>query len=379
MRSCRESQPFIHRRLKPIHASEIKPQGYGMKTLCLSVLLCCQMLVPAFAQDTGQPIRIAVKEFPPFVFKDQRGFSIDMARIICERHGLKPEFVYYQTVPAVLDAVQSGECDLNFSGTTITAGREKKVDFSHPFFDSGLLVAVKSTSDNATLHFVFKILKVIGFSLLVFLIGLTVVAHTIWFLERNDEDARGFPVDYKKGIVDAYWWAIVTMTTVGYGDKCPKKSLGRIIASVWMIIGIVWFAAFTASLSSSLTINRIGLGEIKGLSDLNTKKVAVIKGTTSEHFMRYHDVTVMLVETLDDLIRSLKDETVEAVVYDAPTLMYLAKKDPDIKVVGEMFNVQKYGIAFPQGEHDSYKEIFNIAILEMQGSGEYRRIYNKWF
>jgi len=169
------------------------------------------------------------------------------------------------------------------------------------------------------------------------------------------------------------------MTTVGYGDKCPKRVIGRVIASIWMIIGIIWFAAFTATLSSSLTINRIGLGEIKGLTDLNTKRVAVIKGTTSENFMRYHDVTVMVVETLDDLIRSLKAETVEAVIYDAPALMYIAKKDPEIKVVGEMFDVQKYGVAFPQGGGSPYEEIFNIAILEMQGSGEYRRIYNKWF
>ncbi len=350
-----------------------------MKIIALSICIFCQIVLPAFAQDTAQSIRIAVKEFPPFVFKDLRGFSIDMARLICERQGLEPEFVYYDTVPAVLKAVETGECDLNFSGTTITAGREKRVDFSHPFFDSGLIIAVKATSENATLHFVLKILKVIGYSLLVFLIGLTIVAHAIWFLERNDEHARSFPVDYRKGIVDAYWWAIVTMTTVGYGDKCPKKVIGRVIASVWMIIGIIWFAAFTASLSSSLTINRIGLGEIKGLTDVHTKKVGVIKGTTSEKFLRYHDVTVMLVETLDDLIMSLKAETVDAVVYDAPALMYVAKKDPEIKVVGEMFDVQKYGVAFPQGGGSPYEEMFNIAILEMQGSGEYDRIYNKWF
>ena len=140
-------------------------------------------------------IRIAVKEFPPFVFKDLRGFSIDMARITCERHGLKPEFVYFNTVPEVLKAVATGECDLNSSGTSITASREKLVNFSHPFFDSGLIVVINATSDIATLNFVLKILKVIGYSLLVFLIGLTIVAHAIWYLERNDVRARGFPVD----------------------------------------------------------------------------------------------------------------------------------------------------------------------------------------
>ena len=342
---------------------------------CFFGLLCSSV----FAQDAARPIKIAVKEFPPFVFKELKGFSIDLANTICERNGLKPEFIYYDTVQEVLSAVETGECDINFSGTTITANREKRVDFSHPFFDSGLMVAVKKDPGSRRLNLILKILKVIVYSFIVFLIGLTVVAHVIWFLEKSDNDPKSFPTDYKSGIVDAYWWAVVTMTTVGYGDKCPRKIVGRIIASVWMIIGIIWFAAFTATLTSSLTIDRIGHGEIEGLKDLSDKRVAVIKGTTSEHFMRYHDVTVLLVQTLDDLIRSLKDETADAVVYDAPALMYLAKKDPSIKVVGKMFDEQKYGVAFKQGAQNQFKEIFNVAILELQKSGEYRRIYNKWF
>jgi len=350
-----------------------------MKKIVLSICILFQIASSVIAQDTTESIKIAVKEFPPFVFKDLRGFCIDMAKIICERNGLKPEFIYYKTVPEVLNAVKTGECDINFSGITITAAREKIVDFSHPFFDSGLMVAIKENPENRLSKLALKILKVIGYSVLVFLIGLTVVAHAIWFLEKSDNDPKSFPTAYKKGILDAYWWAVVTMTTVGYGDKCPKKPIGRIIASIWMFIGIIWFAAFTATLTSSLTLSRIEHGEIEGLKDLGNKRISVIKGTTSENFIRYHDVTVMLAETLDDLIRSLKAETVDALVYDAPALMYMAKQDTAIKVVGEMFDEQRYGVVFRQGAKNQYKEIFNVAILEMQKSGEYQRIYNKWF
>ncbi len=354
-------------------------EGSRMIKVALSIFILFQIGSLSFAQDTIQPIKIAVKEFQPFVFKDTRGFCIDMAKAICERNGLKPKFVFYETVQEVLKAVETGECDINFSGITITAKREKNLDFSHPFFDSGLIVAVKENPDNRWMSFALKILKVIGYSLLIFLIGLTVVAHAIWFLEKSDNDPKSFPTHYKRGILDAYWWAVVTMTTVGYGDKCPKKIIGRVIASVWMIIGIIWFAAFTATLTSSMTINQIGYGEIKGLNDLGDKSVSVIKGTTSENFMHYHDVTLMLAESFDDLVKSLKTGNVDAVVYDAPALMYIAKKDPSIKVVGKMFDEQRYGVVFPQGGQSPYKEMFNIAILEMQSSGEYQKIYNKWF
>ena len=347
----------------------------------MTLFLC--LLLPfgglAFAQDTPHTLKIAVKEFPPFVFKELKGFSIDMARIICEHNGLTPEFVYYDSVPEVLEAVITGAVDLNFSGLTITAKREKQVDFSHPFFDSGLMVLVRDDPDGKLMGMTVGVFKVIGYSVIAFLIGLTIVAHAIWFLEKSDTDAKSFPTEYKRGIVDAYWWAVVTMTTVGYGDKCPKKVIGRIIAGVWMIIGIIWFAAFTATLTSNITLSRIGHGEIAGLKDLGNKRVAVIKGTTSETFIRYHDVTVMLTDTFDDLVKSLKAGHVDAVVYDAPALMYAAKNDPAIKVVGRMFDEQKYGVVFPQGDRSPYKEMFNVGILEMQRSGEYQKIYDKWF
>jgi len=350
-----------------------------MKKIALFICILFQLGSLSYAQDSDHPIKIAVKEFPPFIFKDVRGFCIDMAESICARNGLKPEFVYYDTVQDVLKAVETNECDINFSGITITAAREKRVDFSHPFFDSGLILAVKKSHDSKFFDLILKILKVVGYSLLIFLVGLTIVAHAIWFLEKSDGDPKSFPTNYKRGIIDAYWWAVVTMTTVGYGDKTPKRIIGRVIASIWMIIGIIWFAAFTATLTSSMTINRIEHGEIKGLKDLSDKTVSVIKGTTSENYMQYYDVTIMLSDTFDDLIRALKTGTVDAIVYDAPALMYAAKKDPSIKVVGEMFDEQRYGVVFPQGQHNPYKEIFNFTILEIQSSGEYLKIYNKWF
>ncbi len=130
-----------------------------MKKIVLLLFLIHLLPSLSFAQETIKPIKIAVKEFPPFVFKELKGFSIDMARHICTRNGLKPEFIYYDSVKDVLEAVQSGACDINFSGTTITAEREKYVDFSHPFFDSGLIVAVRTNPDNRLLELTLTIPK----------------------------------------------------------------------------------------------------------------------------------------------------------------------------------------------------------------------------
>ncbi|MEO6132341.1 MAG: potassium channel family protein, partial [Saprospiraceae bacterium] len=49
---------------------------------------------------------------------------------------------------------------------------------------------------------------------------------------------------------DAMWWAYVTITTVGYGDKFPVTTEGRIIASVLMTAGVGLFGTFTAYIAS---------------------------------------------------------------------------------------------------------------------------------
>jgi polar amino acid transport system substrate-binding protein len=356
-------------------------EAIKMKNVLFVTLILLLGVVPVAhtADSTPENIRIAVKEFPPLVFKDYKGFCVDFARIICEKNELDPQFVMFDSVPDLLGAVESGVCDIGFAGITITPEREKRVDFSQPFFESGLMIAVTSEALNPIAFIGNALLRVIGFSIVLFFIGLTMVAHLVWWIERDDTDPQGFPTAYGKGIVDAYWWAVVTMSTVGYGDKRPKKIGGRAIAAIWMFIGIIWFAGLTATLSSALTVDRIRHGEINDLPDLYGKKVAVIEDTTSEDFLRYHNVRVVLTKSFDELIASLKSGRADAIVYDAPPLMYAAKLDQSIKVVGEMFAHQNYGIVFPNSGKEDLQELFDVEIMTSRQTGEYEKIYEKWF
>ena len=67
--------------------------------------------------------------------------------------------------------------------------------------------------------------------------------------------------------IKSLYWAITTMTSVGYGDITPLTNLGRIIASSLMIMGIGFIATITAAISSyfissfsdkEMTINELG-------------------------------------------------------------------------------------------------------------------------
>ena len=55
---------------------------------------------------------------------------------------------------------------------------------------------------------------------------------------------------------DAAWWAITTVTTVGYGDIAPVTTEGRVIAAVLMVTGIAAFGVVTANIATGMTKKR---------------------------------------------------------------------------------------------------------------------------
>jgi voltage-gated potassium channel len=61
---------------------------------------------------------------------------------------------------------------------------------------------------------------------------------------------------------DAIWWAYVTITTVGYGDKFPITTEGRIIAAILMTAGVGLFGTFTAYVASWFVVeNKVAQGK----------------------------------------------------------------------------------------------------------------------
>jgi voltage-gated potassium channel len=75
---------------------------------------------------------------------------------------------------------------------------------------------------------------------------LTIVFSAIGILQMEKDAPNG----NIKTAEDALWWAYVTITTVGYGDKFPVTSEGRIIAAVLMTVGVGLFGTFTAYVAS---------------------------------------------------------------------------------------------------------------------------------
>ncbi|MDE3078328.1 MAG: two pore domain potassium channel family protein, partial [Chloroflexota bacterium] len=90
---------------------------------------------------------------------------------------------------------------------------------------------------------------------------MVVGANLIWLFERHAKDGA-FASDYVTGIGDALWYAVVTMSTVGYGDKTPISFPGRLVGSIMILGSVVLVSLFTATVSSLLVARRIKEGQL---------------------------------------------------------------------------------------------------------------------
>jgi polar amino acid transport system substrate-binding protein len=274
--------------------------------------------------------------------------------------------------------VQDGTADVAIAGISMTPEREEVIDFSHPFFDAGLQIMTStqpSTTPASLISLIFSpaLLKVLGLGVLTLL----VMAHIIWLVERKSNE--NMPNSYLAGIWEALWWSLSTIATLEYGDKeKPKSVYKRLMAMAFVIFGIILIAQFTASITASLTVKQL-TGVINGPADLPGKRITTVSGSTAASYLEKEGVNYMGVDQIQAAYELLENEKVDAVVYDAPVLLYYAnnKGKGKVQVVGSIFQRETFGIALPTGS--ALREPINNELLRLKQNGTYESLYTKWF
>ncbi|MGD2082147.1 MAG: transporter substrate-binding domain-containing protein [Chromatiales bacterium] len=326
------------------------------------------------AAPGADAVTIATRNAPPFSIKTPdgwEGITIELVRRIAEERGLSYE-LREMGLEEMLDATASGEVDAAAAALTVTAEREQRLDFTHPFFTSGLGIAVPRRSEMTLLSVLGQIassafLQSAGALLAV----LTLVGALLWVVERRRNGQ--FPQDPIHGVGSGIWWSAVTMTTVGYGDKAPVTLAGRILGLIWMFASIIMISGFTAAIATSLTVGQLDQS-ISGVDDLYDRRVLTAGASTSAAYLDDKLVRHETVPTVDEALERLASGEADAVVYDLPILRYLVSEGhaEDLRVLPNVLARQDYGIALPEGS--LLREQLNREILRIIEGPEWTRL-----
>lgn len=322
---------------------------------------------------------VALRVAPPFVIPVEgspglyEGLTVDLWERVARELDL--DFTYVEMdLAEMLTAVESGEAAFGVGALTITAERERVLDFSHPFLSSGLGLVVSSRGQTlnwwGALRALFSpdFIKVLG-GLGLVLFGTGCLLY-LFERKRNKEQFGG---SLAEGIGASFWWSAVTMTTVGYGDKYPITFGGKVVGLFWMFAAILIISSFTAAIASALTVSSLG-HKIEGPDDLVGHTTAVLANSTSDQYLEQRGFERRAVHSLEDGMLLLRRGEVDAVVHDAPILEFLLRRERDLVLLPNRFQRQDYGLAMTRGEE--LREAINVALLEaIRSSWWEERIY----
>ena len=342
-------------------------------TLLLGFLLLLPVVSTAQTADDAS-LRVLLRVAPPFVIDEgdgaYSGISVDLWRSVAEDLQLAYDFEV-AGLEEMLDTVAAGEAAVGVGATTVTADREARLDFMHPFMSSGLAIAAPSGGSawTAVLQNVLsaEFLRAVG-ALAVLLLA---VGFLMWLAERRN-NAEEFQPEAGRGLWSSFWFAAVTMTTVGYGDKAPRSVAGRIVALVWMFASIIVISFFTASIATALTVQSLAQG-IDGPEDLPDLRVGALEGATGAAWLDERDVERVLFATAREAVQALARGDVDAVVHDAPILRWEIRESgrDDLRVLPERIERQDYAFVLAPGSE--LREDLNRALLEQVESPAFDR------
>jgi polar amino acid transport system substrate-binding protein len=356
-----------------------------VKRFFLALAAILSLASPHVAAQTtpgGAPpeLKVATRIVAPFVFKEKdelTGFSIDLWNALAREMAIKFTYVPKPSLPELFEEVSSGRADLAIAAISITAQREKIFDFSQPMFDAGLQIMISSDRSVApsvlpTLMGLFtskSFQELLGILLVLVLLPVPVV----WLLERAHLVSGGHTIGQ---LFKSLWWT--SSTLAGQATEMPTSFAGRILAVIWMFVGVVFISYFTATITAGLTVKQLESG-INGPADLVGKKVATVRGSSAASYLKGQGIEVMEVAQINDAYLALRGNSIDAVVYDAPILLYYAAREGKGKVqmAGPIFRPEAYGILFPEGS--PRRKAVNEALLKLKETGEYRAIYQRWF
>lgn len=276
------------------------------------------LLWPLAAPAQNAPIRIAIAPEPPLVERTSdghwHGAAVDLWRAVAAEQGWR-----YTIIPAPPDQlaamVASDRADLALP-VMVGAGSEQ-LAYSLPLYTAPLGIARKEEfvllKVGRTL-FTREFLRIaLGVTLLLLVVGVAV-----WAVERNRNPDFGGDRSLARGIGVGFWFAGVTMTATGYGDKVPMTAAGRIMAMAWIILSMVITAGLTAALVSLAGLNRPD--RVSLASAIEGEELGVVQSSPFARLVALNGKEAIRFSNVETALTALENGEVTVLLHDFRTL-----------------------------------------------------------
>ena len=338
----------------------------------------------AFSADNVEAekgrLTVGVAECPPFViFEDGQysGLAIFLWERVGEQLQLDWDYTEY-SLGGLLETISQQEeinlPDVGISCTSVTAGREELIDFSHSYNETYTAIAVRETTLWSAITGFFASPQVLKAILIV--LGFAALIGAVFYLLEGKANKKLFSNHSFLGrLLEPIIVGIMFVTNGPIRYYQFKTLTARSLATVLTLSSTFLIAGVTAMLASSFTLNAMQT-EVRTLDDLRSLQVAALSASTSSSILESNGILHQTRPDLDRLVTDLDKGLLDAIVADAAFLKYRIKQGKQqgqfksLTVLPYELEAQNY--AFVLAEDSPLREKVNRAMLSVRAQRQWR-------
>ncbi|KAK4474533.1 hypothetical protein MN116_001679 [Schistosoma mekongi] len=295
----------------------------------------------------------------------------------------------------IIRDLMDNRADMAVTSLKITPNRSQQIEFSVPFLETGIAVAV-ALREGAIAPTAF--LKPYDYQcwcvILVFSVHATGAALYIyeWFSPNGMNRGHSKDQNHRFSFFRSLWliWSMLFGAAVNADN--PRGMASRFMANIWALFALVFLASYTANLAAFM-IAKEDYFDLSGINDWRLQHPWNVKppfrfatipnGATEENikinFPEMHKYMRKYNKSgVEDGLKAMKSGQLDAFLYDANVLDYWAMKDEGCKLrtVGNLYAMTGYGIGFAKNSRWLTK--VNSRILDYQKNGKLQRWKKFW-
>ncbi|XP_059532611.1 glutamate receptor ionotropic, kainate 4 isoform X3 [Myotis daubentonii] len=339
------------------------------------------------------------------------GFCVDMLKELAEilrfnyRIRLVGDGVYgvpeaNGTWTGMVGELITRKADLAVAGLTITAEREKVIDFSKPFMTLGISILYRVHMGRKPGYFsfldpfspgvwLFMLLAYLAVSCILFLVARLTPYE--WYSPHTCTRGRCGLLVNQYSLGNSLWFPVGGFMQQG-STIAPRALSTRCVSGVWWAFTLIIISSYTANLAAFLTVQRmdVPIESVDDLADQTTIEYGTIHGGSSMTFFqnsRYQTYqrmwnymyskqpSVFVKSTEEGVARVLNSNY--AFLLESTMNEYHRQRNCNLTQVGGLLDTKGYGIGMPVGS--AFRDEFDLAILQLQENNRLEILKRKWW
>jgi polar amino acid transport system substrate-binding protein len=332
------------------------------------------------AQPGMETLRVAAAPCPPFVISEGgklSGLGVYLWEQVAAQMGVQYELVEYPLID-MLNAIAREElsrrAQIGISCLSMTADRERVIDFSHSFHETYTAIAVRQYGMTTIIGTILTNPAV--WRALAFVLFIAAVVGSIFFVLEHRINPKLYSMKGPIGkLMEAFIVGVLFVTRGPIRFYEFKTMTARLLSAVLAICSTFLIAAITAVLASAFTLQSLRT-RVTGLQDLKNVRVVALESSSSSKFLRANGIAHQTQADLISMMDALERGHVDAVVSDAAFLKYSIMKGKEqgkfesLAVLPYKFDSQNYGFALER--LSEFTEDVNLALLIVRKTPQWR-------